>query len=127
MAMPSKLPQIESTKDDGCRVSQVLGGSSRPLNFLWEIFRQLRLQSALAKDLRSILQPTSGVKPTLAMRIGEAFLEPVLRGLCIGSEVTRSMPLSWPIARLSKMMDPKQKPFDGKRMYWGGFKSVVEI
>jgi uncharacterized protein YbaA (DUF1428 family) len=37
------------------------------------------------------------------------------------------MPLSWPIARLSKMMYPKQKPFDGKRMYWGGFKSVVEI
>ena len=29
--------------------------------------------------------------------------------------------------RLAKMMDPKKIPFDGKRMFWGGFKSKVEI
>jgi uncharacterized protein YbaA (DUF1428 family) len=29
--------------------------------------------------------------------------------------------------RLAKMMDPKKMPFDAKRMFWGGFKSVVEI
>jgi uncharacterized protein YbaA (DUF1428 family) len=23
--------------------------------------------------------------------------------------------------------DPKQLPFDGKRMFWGGFKTIVEI
>ena len=28
--------------------------------------------------------------------------------------------------RLAKMMDPKTMPFDGKRMFWGGFKSKVE-
>jgi uncharacterized protein YbaA (DUF1428 family) len=28
--------------------------------------------------------------------------------------------------RLAKMMDPKQMPFDGKRMIWGGFKTMVE-
>jgi uncharacterized protein YbaA (DUF1428 family) len=28
--------------------------------------------------------------------------------------------------RLAKMMDPKKMPFDGKRMIYGGFKSVVE-
>jgi uncharacterized protein YbaA (DUF1428 family) len=28
--------------------------------------------------------------------------------------------------RLAKMMDPKALPFDGKRMFWGGFKVVVE-
>ena len=27
--------------------------------------------------------------------------------------------------RLASMMDPKDMPFDGKRMFWGGFKSVV--
>jgi uncharacterized protein YbaA (DUF1428 family) len=27
--------------------------------------------------------------------------------------------------RLASMMDPKNLPFDGKRMFWGGFKSVV--
>jgi uncharacterized protein YbaA (DUF1428 family) len=29
--------------------------------------------------------------------------------------------------RLKKMMDPKSMPFDGKRMFWGGFKSIVEL
>ncbi len=27
--------------------------------------------------------------------------------------------------RLKKYMDPKVMPFDGKRMFWGGFKSFV--
>ena len=29
--------------------------------------------------------------------------------------------------RLAPMMDPKQLPFDGKRMFWGGFKPMVEL
>ena len=29
--------------------------------------------------------------------------------------------------RLAKMMDPKKMPFDGKRMFWGGFKTAVEM
>ena len=29
--------------------------------------------------------------------------------------------------RLEKMMDPKNVPFDGKRMFWGGFKGLVEL
>ena len=29
--------------------------------------------------------------------------------------------------RLAKMMDPKNVPFDGKRMFWGGFKGIVEL
>jgi uncharacterized protein YbaA (DUF1428 family) len=28
--------------------------------------------------------------------------------------------------RLTKMMDPKAMPFDAKRMFWGGFKVMVE-
>ena len=28
--------------------------------------------------------------------------------------------------RLANMMDPKALPFDGKRMFWGGFKVMVE-
>ena len=28
--------------------------------------------------------------------------------------------------RLADMMDPKALPFDGKRMFWGGFKILVE-
>jgi uncharacterized protein YbaA (DUF1428 family) len=28
--------------------------------------------------------------------------------------------------RLANMMDPKALPFDGKRMFWGGFKVLVE-
>ena len=27
--------------------------------------------------------------------------------------------------RLAKMMDPKAMPFDGRRMFWGGFKVAV--
>jgi uncharacterized protein YbaA (DUF1428 family) len=27
--------------------------------------------------------------------------------------------------RLADMMDPKAMPFDGKRMFWGGFKTLV--
>jgi len=29
--------------------------------------------------------------------------------------------------RITCMMDPKAMPFDGKRMFWGGFKAVVEL
>ncbi|HVR81741.1 MAG TPA: DUF1428 domain-containing protein [Luteimonas sp.] len=29
-------------------------------------------------------------------------------------------------SRLAEMMDPKKLPFDGKRMFWGGFKTIVE-
>ena len=29
--------------------------------------------------------------------------------------------------RLAGMMDPKKMPFDGKRMFWGGFKVKVEL
>ncbi|MEX2148730.1 MAG: DUF1428 domain-containing protein [Steroidobacteraceae bacterium] len=29
--------------------------------------------------------------------------------------------------RFKKYMDPKNMPFDGKRMFWGGFKPIVEL
>jgi len=29
--------------------------------------------------------------------------------------------------RLANMMDPKAMPFDAKRMFWGGFKTLVEL
>ena len=29
--------------------------------------------------------------------------------------------------RLAAMMDPKKLPFDGKRMFWGGFKTLIEL
>ena len=29
--------------------------------------------------------------------------------------------------RIAKMMDPKKMPFDARRMFWGGFKTVVEV
>ena len=29
--------------------------------------------------------------------------------------------------RLASMMEPKAMPFDGKRMFWGGFKTLVDL
>ena len=29
--------------------------------------------------------------------------------------------------RLADFMDPKKLPFDGKRMFWGGFKPIVQL
>ena len=29
--------------------------------------------------------------------------------------------------RIKNMMDPKDLPFDGARMFWGGFKTLVEL
>jgi uncharacterized protein YbaA (DUF1428 family) len=29
--------------------------------------------------------------------------------------------------RLAEFMDPKNMPFDGKRMFWGGFKPIVSL
>ena len=29
--------------------------------------------------------------------------------------------------RLAEFMDPRKLPFDGKRMFWGGFKPIVEL
>lgn len=29
-------------------------------------------------------------------------------------------------ARLKKLCDPENMPFDGKRMFWGGFKVIVQ-
>ena len=30
-------------------------------------------------------------------------------------------------ARLADMMDPKKLPFDGRRMFWGGFKPMISL
>jgi uncharacterized protein YbaA (DUF1428 family) len=30
-----------------------------------------------------------------------------------------------PVPRLKDMMDPQTMPFDGMRMFWGGFKRLV--
>jgi uncharacterized protein YbaA (DUF1428 family) len=32
-----------------------------------------------------------------------------------------------PKKNLAAMMDPKAFPFDGKRMFWGGFKVLVDL
>ncbi|MGH8135751.1 MAG: DUF1428 family protein, partial [Steroidobacteraceae bacterium] len=29
--------------------------------------------------------------------------------------------------RLKQFMNPKTLPFDGRRMFWGGFKPIVEL
>ncbi|BAU47330.1 RNA signal recognition particle 4.5S RNA [Sulfurifustis variabilis] len=29
--------------------------------------------------------------------------------------------------RLADMMDPRALPFDGKRMFWGGFRAMVDV
>ena len=29
--------------------------------------------------------------------------------------------------RIAKMMNPKKLPFDGMRMFWGGFKAFISI
>jgi uncharacterized protein YbaA (DUF1428 family) len=29
--------------------------------------------------------------------------------------------------RMASMMDPKSFPFDGKRMFWGGFEALVDL
>ena len=29
--------------------------------------------------------------------------------------------------RLAEMVDPKNMPFDAKRMFWGGFKPLVQL
>lgn len=29
--------------------------------------------------------------------------------------------------RMKKYMDPKKMPFDGKRMFWGGFRTMVAL
>ena len=29
--------------------------------------------------------------------------------------------------RLAEFMDPRKVPFDGKRMFWGGFKPIVSL
>ena len=29
--------------------------------------------------------------------------------------------------RLAAMMDPKKMPFDGRRMFWGGFKQMIAL
>lgn len=39
----------------------------------------------------------------------------------------RIMPKVMADPRLGAQMDPKKLPFDGKRMFWGGFKPIVEL
>jgi uncharacterized protein YbaA (DUF1428 family) len=38
----------------------------------------------------------------------------------------RIMKLVMSDPRMQKLIDPKDMPFDGKRMFWGGFKAFVE-
>jgi uncharacterized protein YbaA (DUF1428 family) len=39
----------------------------------------------------------------------------------------RVMKLFMSDPKWKKYMDPKNMPFDGKRMFWGGFKPIVEL
>jgi uncharacterized protein YbaA (DUF1428 family) len=40
---------------------------------------------------------------------------------------TKVMKLFMNDPKWKKYMDPKNMPFDGKRMFWGGFKPIVEL
>ena len=39
----------------------------------------------------------------------------------------KAMKIFTPDPRWKKYMDPKNLPSDGKRMFWGGFKPIVEL
>lgn len=39
----------------------------------------------------------------------------------------KTLKLSMEDPRLAQFNDPKKLPFDAKRMFWGGFKSIVDM
>jgi uncharacterized protein YbaA (DUF1428 family) len=40
---------------------------------------------------------------------------------------TASTRRSWQDPQLKESMDPSKMPFDGKRMFWGGFQSIIGL
>ncbi len=46
---------------------------------------------------------------------------------CIADDVKRGKVTSFPDPRLADLMNPDAMPFDGMRMFWGGFKPFVQI
>jgi uncharacterized protein YbaA (DUF1428 family) len=35
--------------------------------------------------------------------------------------------LAWVVYRSKESMDPSKMPFDGKRMFWGGFQTIIGL
>ena len=91
---------------------------------LWKEFGALEYHECVADDVKP--GKTTSFPQAVKLKPGEVV---VFSWIVYASKAERNRVnkkvMSDP--RLAHMMDPKKQPFDGKRMFWGGFKTIVEL
>ena len=70
------------------------------------------------------LKPSMRAQASLQSRIPPAAFA---RYSPAGLRSKKAMDIFTSDPKWKKFMDPKNLPFDGKRMFWGGFKPIVEL
>ena len=91
---------------------------------LWKEHGALEYHECVADDVKP--GKTTSFPQAVKLKPGEVV---VFSWIVYASKAARNRANKKVMAdpRLAKFMDPKNMPFDGKRMFWGGFKPIVEM
>jgi len=90
---------------------------------IWREYGALEYVECVADDVKP--GKTTSFPQSVKLKRGEVV---VFSYIVYGSRAQRDriMAKIMKDPRFAKYMDPKKMPFDGKRMFWGGFKTMVE-
>ena len=91
---------------------------------LWKEHGALEYHECVADDVKP--GKTTSFPQAVKLKPGEVV---VFSWIVYASKAARNRANKKVMAdpRLAEFMDPKNMPFDGKRMFWGGFKPIVEM
>ena len=91
---------------------------------LWKEHGALEYHECVADDVKP--GKTTSFPQAVKLKPGEVV---VFSWIVYASKAARNRANKKVMAdpRIAEFMDPKKLPFDGKRMFWGGFKPIVEM
>jgi uncharacterized protein YbaA (DUF1428 family) len=91
---------------------------------LWKEHGALEYHECVADDVKP--GKTTSIPQAVKLKPGEVV---VFSWIFYKSKADRNRANKKVMAdpRLAEFMDPKKMPFDGKRMFWGGFKPIVTM
>lgn len=90
---------------------------------IWKEYGALEYMECVADDVKK--GKTTSFPQSVKLKAGETV---VFAYIVYKSRAHRDRVLKKVMAdpRMNEMCDPKDMPFDAKRMFWGGFKAIVE-
>ena len=97
---------------------------SKKMGKIWKEFGAQQYTECAADDVKS--GKVTSFPQAVKLKPGEVV---VFSWIVYKSRAQRDRALQKVMAdkRVAKWMNPKSMPFDGKRMFWGGFKPIVTL